>query len=92
MPKSVRPRGPFDPAATADYVRHRLEHDSCDVETFDPQALAAVHDHSGGVPRRIDRLCEMAILVASQSGSRTVTVRDIQLVAAERCLLDGGLP
>ncbi len=79
---------PFDAATTAEYVRHRLHSERPDdADRFPNETLVAVHDYSEGVPRRIDRLCEMALLVASLDDRRVVTVRDIEQVAA-----DAGLP
>ena len=75
---------PFDAALTAEYVRSRYCGGmSAHADRFDTEVLVAIHDHSGGVPRRIDRLCEMALLVASQSDREGVTVEDIEQIAAE---------
>lgn len=81
---------PFDAAATADYVRERLRSGSPeDADRFDAAALVALHDHSGGVPRRIDRLCEMSLIVASSNDRQRITSIDVDQVAGETGLLNG---
>lgn len=81
---------PFDAVATADYVRARLRYESPEAaEVFDAAALVALHDHSGGVPRRIDRLCEMSRIVASSNDRPCITSSDVDQVAGETGLLNG---
>ncbi|HEX6983833.1 MAG TPA: AAA family ATPase [Planctomycetaceae bacterium] len=79
---------PFDAKETEGYVRHRLRSAGRDEDLFGAEALAAVHDRSAGVPRAIDRLCEMAMLVASSQGRGKVVAEDVGLVAAELGMLD----
>ena len=48
---------------TVRYVRHRLGLAGGDASIFSHAALELVHDFSGGVPRRINRLCDLGLLV-----------------------------
>jgi general secretion pathway protein A len=69
---------------SAQYVRHRLE--VCGLERplpFDRAALRRVHAASGGVPRRINLLCDRALLGAYASGQGQVTRRIVNRAAAE---------
>jgi general secretion pathway protein A len=69
---------------SAQYVRHRLE--VCGLERplpFDRAALRRVHATSGGVPRRINLLCDRALLGAYASGNGNVTRRIVDRAAAE---------
>jgi general secretion pathway protein A len=69
---------------SAQYVRHRLE--VCGLERplpFDRAALRRVHAASGGVPRRINLLCDRALLGAYASGNGNVTRRIVDHAAAE---------
>lgn len=71
-------------AETAAYVRHRLE--VCGLQRplpFDAGALRLVHALSGGVPRRVNLLCDRALLGAYASGQGTVTRRIVRQAAAE---------
>ncbi|MCD6078720.1 MAG: Peptidoglycan-binding domain 1 [Ramlibacter sp.] len=71
-------------AETAQYVRHRME--VCGLQgplPFDRRALARVHAATGGVPRRINLLCDRALLGAYGNGQAQVTRRTVDHSAAE---------
>ncbi|TWO72790.1 AAA family ATPase [Caenimonas sedimenti] len=71
-------------AETAQYIRHRLE--VCGLERplpFDRGALRRIHALAGGVPRRINLLCDRALLGAYAGGQATVTRRIADRAAAE---------
>jgi general secretion pathway protein A len=53
----------FQPAETSAYVQHRLTAAGARRPIFTDAALDAIHLHSQGVPRRINRLCDLALLV-----------------------------
>lgn len=76
--------GPLDPAETRDYVAHRLQaagHSGPPL--FDRAALAAVARLSKGVPRRINLLCDRALLGAYAQGQRRVTAATVRQAAQE---------
>ncbi len=74
---------PWGPLETADYVRHRLNVAGATRNLFTPEALAAVQDHSGGIPRRINRLCDLALLLGFAEEADLVTARQIEAAAQE---------
>ena len=51
---------------------------------FTPAALSAVHRHSGGAARRINRLCDLGLLLGFAAEADMVDVRQIES-AAEEC-------
>ena len=55
--------GAMAPADTAAYVNHRLRLAGADSSIFTPAAMQLIHDLSGGVPRRINRLCDLSLLM-----------------------------
>ncbi len=54
----------LDAAETAEYVTHRLRAAGAAPGLFTAEALRLIHRHAGGVPRRIDILCDRALLGA----------------------------
>lgn len=71
-------------AESAQYVRHRLE--VCGLQRplpFDRGALRKVHAATGGVPRRINLLCDRALLGAYANGQGQVTRRIVGQAAQE---------
>ncbi|MBI5274871.1 MAG: AAA family ATPase [Burkholderiales bacterium] len=68
----------------AQYVRHRMDASGLDRPfPFDRRALQRIHRLTGGVPRRINLLCDRALLGAYAGGQATVTPRIVEQAAAE---------
>jgi type II secretory pathway predicted ATPase ExeA len=47
---------------TAEYIHHRLEVAGGQKTIFADQALKIIFEQSGGIPRRINQICDMALL------------------------------
>lgn len=55
--------GPLDAAETRDYILHRLKcAGATDKPTFDADIFDSIHRHTGGIPRRINNLCDRVLL------------------------------
>lgn len=54
----------FLPEETTAYIQHRLRTAGADAESvFDYPALERIHTLTQGIPRRINRLCDLALMV-----------------------------
>ncbi|MGB0866789.1 MAG: ExeA family protein [Granulosicoccaceae bacterium] len=53
---------PLSREEVSQYVRFRLEQSGGDVDLFSNEALDAVHEFSGGIPRVINTICELALV------------------------------
>ena len=71
---------------TSAYVEHRLRAAGAMAATFSRAALQAVHELSGGLPRRINRLCDFALLVGYAEGLGLIDAEHIEGVSAELSL------
>ncbi len=60
------------PSDTAEYIAHRLRLAGCKREPFASDALALIHEATGGRLRDIDRLATLALRQAASRGIRTV--------------------
>lgn len=58
---------------TAGYVLHRLLIAGAKNEIFDEAAAAMVFSRSGGIPRRINQICDVSLLTGMTHGSASVT-------------------
>jgi MSHA biogenesis protein MshM len=74
---------PFDAAETAAYIQHRLSIAGMTREVFDDQALAAFHQHSLGIPRRINQLCDLALLVGYADELPSLSSGEVEAAAEE---------
>ena len=71
-------------AETAAYVAHRLAVAGlAGANPFDARALQQVHGLTGGVPRRINLLCDRALLGAYAHGRQKVDRRTLRQAARE---------
>ena len=63
--------GPLDAEETRGYIEHRLKHVGWkDKPQFQPEVFPAVHQATGGIPRRINALCDR-LLLSGFIGSRS---------------------
>lgn len=73
----------FDLKETGDYIRHRVAVAGVDRPLFTRGALRLVHHYSGGIPRRINILCDRALLGACVTRVSQVTAAIVAKAAAE---------
>jgi putative secretion ATPase (PEP-CTERM system associated) len=63
--------GPLDLAETKEYIEHRLRTVGWTGDpSFTDGAYAMVHEHSGGIPRRINTICDRVLLCGYMSELR----------------------
>jgi general secretion pathway protein A len=84
---------PFSVDESVSYVSHRMfAAGVADVHSiFDPAALEAMHQLSGGIPRRINRLGDLALLIGYAEEQQRVTADHVAAVAAELLTAGPGL-
>ncbi len=68
---------------TARYIEHRLTAAVAKRTIFEPSAVEAVGQLSHGIPRRINRLCDLALLVGYGEELRTITGQHIESIHQE---------
>jgi general secretion pathway protein A len=68
---------------TAAYITHRLQAAGRISELFDASAAEAVHALTRGTPRRINRLCDLALMVGYAEERQTITAEQVEAVAEE---------
>ncbi len=74
---------PFSFEETAGYVQHRLQHAGAQTPIFDDNAIERIHHCTGGLPRRINRLCDFALLVGFADQLEQIAVEQVDAVAEE---------
>lgn len=68
---------PMDLETTVAYVRHRLTHVGGTGEEFSGEAISHIHDESDGIPRMVNKLCDLALVYAASSGQEQVDAATI---------------
>jgi general secretion pathway protein A len=76
--------GPLDKAETRAYIEHRLKHvDWKDDPQFNPACFDLIHTLTGGIPRRINTLCNRLLLAAFLAERHVLETADVQAIAHE---------
>jgi hypothetical protein len=63
---------PLDELETGQYIEHRMEVAGATQPIFQPDAISAIHQNTGGFPRAINILCDHALVEGYVSGSTTI--------------------
>ena len=63
---------PFDLEETFEYINFRLQKAGKNENVFSQSAVEKVYEHTKGVPRKINNLCDLALLIGFSSQKRVV--------------------
>ncbi len=74
---------PFTLEETVSYISHRLAAAGGKDSIFESEALDLVHEFSGGIPRRINRLCDLSLLIGYAEECKTIGVEQVEAVSDE---------
>lgn len=66
-----------------DYVLHRLKVSGAKEQIFTEEALTAIYNCAGGIPRKINNICDLALLVAFGNGQKSIDARVINEVTKD---------
>ncbi len=76
--------GPLSQAETRAYIEHRLHAVGWAGDPqWDDAAFEAVFTHTGGIPRRINRLCSRVLLYGGLEGTHDITGDVVEATASE---------
>jgi general secretion pathway protein A len=76
--------GPLDEDDTRAYIEHRLKcAGATDKPVFGTDVFRAIHVHSGGIPRRINTLCDRLLLQGYLAESAEVSLESLDAVVQE---------
>ena len=74
---------PFSQQETVDYVAHRLKAAGATREILEPDSLPVLHTLTHGVARRINRLCDLSLLIGYAEQRRTIAASQLEAVSRE---------
>jgi len=74
---------PFSAEETAAYINHRLQAAGATREIFADDALQTAHQLSGGIPRQLNRLCDLALVVGFAAREHTIAAAQLHSVNEE---------
>ena len=74
---------PFNLEETISYVSHRLTAAGATHEIFTSEALTTLYQLTGGNPRRINRLCDLALLIGYAEEQVRINAHQVEAVCSE---------
>ncbi|MGQ9576503.1 MAG: ExeA family protein [Thermoguttaceae bacterium] len=74
---------PLTQTETAAYVQHRLRLAGATAACFEPDALDTLHQLAQGIPRRINRLCDLALLISYAEQCSSISAEQLEAVSQE---------
>ncbi len=83
---------PFSQESTEAYIKHRLRLAGCPRMPFSSEALAAVHQRSGGTPRVINSICDNALFETFLAREQVISDSLIHRIADNLGLQGSSLP
>ena len=76
--------GPLDGEETSAYIQHRLRHvDWQNHPTIEPGVFHKIYAASGGIPRRINTLCDRILLAGFLAEKDNISENDVEAVLEE---------
>lgn len=75
--------GPLDREETSAYIRHRMACAGAKRSIFTPEAEEALFECSGGVPRELNSIADLALLVGYGRGAKEIGAELIREVAQD---------
>ena len=74
---------PLTQSETSEYVGHRLSLAGAAEPIFDTDALRTLHELTHGIARRINRLCDLALLIGYAEERNRITSQQLESVSRE---------
>ncbi|MCD6326086.1 AAA family ATPase [bacterium] len=75
--------GPLDFSETSQYIAHRLRVAGAHLDIFDSGAIKKIFRHSGGIPRKINLVCDKSMLCAYGTNENRVKVAHVRAALKE---------
>lgn len=80
----------MDRDTVTEYIAHRLKTAGAERNLFHEPAAALVHEATGGVPRLVNQLCDLAMVYAFSKGQKTITRATVQQVLRDGVFFGAG--
>lgn len=78
---------PMDLETTRAYIHHRLRHVGGTGEEFTPEAINHIHEEADGIPRMVNKLCDLALVYAASAAEERVGVETIEELIGDGLIL-----
>ena len=77
---------PFNLDETERYIVYRQEKAGGKDNVFTDEAIDRIFKHTGGVPRKINNLCDLSLLVASSTKQNNINKKIVENIISDGAL------
>jgi len=77
----------MDESSTAHYIAHRMRHAGGTGEEFCPEAVAEIQRVAQGIPRMINKICDLCLIYASAESRDSITAETVAEVLADNLFI-----
>ena len=74
---------PLNDAEATNYILYRLEIAGCTEPIFTKDALESIYNYSGGIPRKMNNVCDLALLIGFSLKVRNIDETIIKKVVQD---------
>lgn len=78
---------PMDLGTTRQYIRHRLMHVGGSGQEISPQAIRLIFETAQGIPRMINKICDLALVYTASAGHKTVSLTTVKELIRDGVIL-----
>lgn len=80
----------MDAATVRAYIAHRLQVAGAPMMLFEDKACLRIHEVTGGVPRLVNQLCDLAMVYTFTDGRKRITEATIRQILEDGVFFGGG--
>jgi general secretion pathway protein A len=73
----------LDEKDTQEYIKHRLEVAGATSQIFTPEAVEVIYKYSKGLPRSINNVCDMSLLIGFGQEAKEINKDLVEKVVAD---------
>lgn len=74
--------GPLSEREVGEYIQHRLSVAGASRQIFSAEAIKLIYKLSGGIPRRINHICDLCLLMGSTTNSNNINEQMVEDASA----------
>lgn len=78
---------PLEPDAVSGYIKHRLIQVGGSGREITSEAVERIYESSGGIPRIINKMCDVALVYAANAGKKRVMASTINEVISDGLIM-----
>jgi general secretion pathway protein A len=77
---------PFNLEETIHYIMFRQKKSGSEKNLFDSEAMGRIYEHSNGIPRKINNLCDLSLLIGFSTNEKVINSKIVENIISDGAL------